>query len=682
MSDTIHKHSNRLIHESSPYLLQHAHNPVDWFPWGKEAIDKAAEEDKLIIVSIGYAACHWCHVMEHESFEDEDVAGVMNAKYMSVKVDREERPDIDQLYMTAVQLMTSRGGWPLNVIVTPEGLPVYGGTYFPKAQWLNILNEVNRLWNEERGRVLEYGKSLAEGIRQTELLKTKEQSLPFYRDDILVAINKWKTRLDQVEGGPNRAPKFPMPVNLSFQLRAGFLMEDAEFLQHLHLTLHKMAMGGIYDQIGGGFARYSTDSFWKVPHFEKMLYDNGQLLSIYAEAYRHKPTQLYKEICLQTTDFLIRELLDTKNGFYSALDADSEGEEGLFYIWEKDEIQAVLNNSDFSFAEVAFSLNEKGLWEHGRYILLKTWSNAELAKHFLISEEEVQQKLKAISQKLMELRNTRIRPATDDKVLCSWNALTIKGLSDVYSSFAYQPALDAALNAADFVWNNMRTSDGKLWHSWKKDVASVEGFLEDYAFLADAFLALYKATWNIEWLLKSKSLLETVIEHFAESGNGLFYFTSNTSEAIVSRLTEVNDNVTPASNSVMASVMIQLAAFFGNMEWHNRAILMLGSVYKEFTNYPEAYGNWGNVALQGIFPPVEIVFTGSEKEEQFNEIYRIYNPLICYGMADKSNQIPLLSGRYDEINNKIYVCKNHVCEQAVSSVKEAFTLLDGVLTRN
>ncbi|WP_157624332.1 thioredoxin domain-containing protein, partial [Sunxiuqinia dokdonensis] len=439
----VHQYTNELIYETSPYLLQHAHNPVNWMPWGDKALSQARRENKLLLISIGYAACHWCHVMEHESFEDPEVARVMNQHFVCIKVDREERPDVDQIYMSAVQLMTQRGGWPLNAIALPDGRPIWGGTYFQKEVWINALEQIQAYHHQNPERTLEYAERLSEGIRESNLVPISKNSQLVELDQLKEAVQRWKPNFDRQEGGSQGAPKFMMPNNLQFLLRWAHQANDLETQDHVENTLDKMAMGGIYDQLGGGFARYSTDTQWKVPHFEKMLYDNAQLLSVYAQAFQKTQKPLYHEVVEQTIEFLKRELLSPENGFYSSLDADSEGEEGKFYVWQKSELQDLLGD-DFPLFSDYYQVNETGYWEEGNYILLRKQVDETFAKKHELSLEELKQKISKWHKILLPAREQRIRPGLDDKILTSWNALAISGLVDAYQAFGNAEYLELA----------------------------------------------------------------------------------------------------------------------------------------------------------------------------------------------------------------------------------------------
>ncbi|MEM9022916.1 MAG: thioredoxin domain-containing protein, partial [Bacteroidota bacterium] len=464
MDTPTHAFTNRLVDETSPYLLQHAHNPVNWYPWGDEALDKAKAENKLLLISIGYSACHWCHVMEHESFEDTAVAAFMNEHFVCIKVDREERPDIDQIYMDAVQLLTQRGGWPLNCFALPDGKPFFGGTYFPKKQWLNVLDKVQEEYAQNPDKVTEYAERLTEGVQSTDLIAMNPEPPKFTWDGLQEAVRTWSENFDQEEGGPNRAPKFPLPNNYQFLLRYAHLTGDAALMDHVNLTLKKIAYGGIYDQVGGGFARYSTDELWKVPHFEKMLYDNGQLVSLYAEAYQATGDERYKRVVYETLAFVARELTADVGAFYSALDADSEGEEGKFYIWSKAELEELLG-SDYALVADYYNINQKGFWEHGNYILLRDRDDAAIAAEHELTTEALTERIERAKATLLEARAKRVRPGLDDKSLTSWNAIMLKGYVDAYQVFREPRFLEAALRNARFLTEVQRREDGGLWHS-------------------------------------------------------------------------------------------------------------------------------------------------------------------------------------------------------------------------
>ena len=499
MTDTTkHAYTNALIHETSPYLLQHAHNPVDWMPWGDEALEKARKEDKMILISIGYSACHWCHVMEHESFENEAVAELMNEHFVCIKVDREERPDIDQIYMSAVQLMTGRGGWPLNCIALPDGRPIYGGTYFPKGEWKDVLGKLQKIYSEDRAKMEEQAAKVANGIKSSESLVKQDVKDSWDQTVVPDMVGKWRSQMDDREGGRKDPPKFPLPNNYEFLLSYAHLYQDQEVMNHVHLTLKKMAYGGIYDQIGGGFARYSTDGFWKVPHFEKMLYDNAQLMTLYAHAYQQKKDPLYRQVVGEIYNWLEREMTGPDGEFYSALDADSEGEEGKFYVWSIKELKAVLEE-DYDLAKAYFNVNPYGEWE-GHYIPLRRKDNAVLAEKFDLSPEDFEQRISGIKATLLEKRAERVRPGLDDKALTSWNMLMSKGLLDAYMVFGEEKYYQAAVKNVKFFLSSVSRKDGGLNHNYKAGKTTINGYLEDYCFAIEALIRLYEADGNENWL--------------------------------------------------------------------------------------------------------------------------------------------------------------------------------------
>lgn len=657
--ESAHRKPNALINESSPYLLQHAYNPVNWFPWSNAALKKAQEEDKLILVSIGYSACHWCHVMERECFEDGLTAEIMNEHFVCIKVDREERPDIDHLYMTAVHLMGGRGGWPLNVFALPDGKPVYGGTYYPKPQWQKVLKELRTLYAEQRSEVVEYGERLASGIQQSELFKVQEGT-KITRADLDAAIARWKNGLDHEDGGPNRAPKFPLPNNYQALLRYAHLSGDEALMQHVHLTLDKMAMGGIYDQVGGGFARYSTDVFWKVPHFEKMLYDNGQLLSLYAEAALQSGKARYQEVVEETIEFVARELRSPEGGFYSALDADSEGEEGKFYVWEMEELEKALNTEELNLLNSQFHLDEKGYWEHDRYVLMRRSADASTPE------------LKALLSKMLSIRETRVRPGLDDKILLSWNAMMLRGLADAYRVFRNEAWLKLAEENLNFIRTHMMQENGELWHNWKNGKASIHGFLEDYVWLIEALCGLYEATFEEQYLEEATRLMYVCLSIFPSAGKGLLYFTSDRHGEWVARTIETSDNVIPASNSVLAVNLYRLGLLMSKPEWIARASEMSTTVRNELLNYGPGYSNWIMLAMFDAFDGKELVSRGENVKAEMQRIQQMYHPVLVPVAAGLQTQLSIACDRRE---NLWYLCRNGACDLPVSTVEEVFQAL-------
>jgi uncharacterized protein YyaL (SSP411 family) len=676
MTDTKHKHTNALINESSPYLLQHAHNPVNWFPWGNEALKKAKDENKPLLISIGYSACHWCHVMEKESFENEEVAALMNAHFVCIKVDREERPDVDAVYMTAVQLMNGQGGWPLNCFALPDGRPVYGGTYFPKQNWMQILQNIDSLYRTQPEKVLEYAEKLSAGIRQSDWMEMNTSPSAFHVSDLEKMMKVWAGLFDNVDGGPDRAPKFPIPNNYQFLLHYAHLKKDEPLLKHVNLTLEKMAFGGIYDQIGGGFARYSTDRYWKVPHFEKMLYDNAQLISLYSEAYQLTKNELYKEVVYETLEFIEREMTSPENAFYSALDADSEGEEGKFYVWTKEELEKLLKEN-YDWVADYYNINETGFWEHGNYILLRNKSDEDFAKAHGFSLPELKEKVQAVKKILLAERAKRIRPGLDDKQLTSWNALMLKGYTDAYRVFREDKFLNAAVANANFILQKQKKADGGLWHNYKNGKSIINGFLEDYCFTIEAFVALYEVTLDTKWLTEAKQLTDYCFTHFQDKKSGMFFFTSDEDDVLITRKCEINDNVIPASNSSLARSLFVLGKLFDDKHYLQTAEQMLKNIIPSIATYGPGYSNWAMLELNHVFPFYEVVVCGENAMNKLQQLEQhfIPNKLICGLLKQEpNNTLPLTEGKYIAGKTMIYVCVNKTCrlphEEVLQAVEE------------
>jgi uncharacterized protein YyaL (SSP411 family) len=672
--DMEHKHTNRLIDQTSPYLLQHAHNPVDWYPWGEKAFEKAKAENKLVIVSVGYSACHWCHVMEHESFEDDSAAAVMNSRFVNIKVDREERPDVDQIYMNAVQLMTGRGGWPLNCIVLPDGRPIWGGTYFRRDQWIEQINTIADFYEQQPEKVFEYAEKLTQGVQQSELVEMNTEEAQFTKEQLQDAYNVWSQHFDNVEGGPDRAPKFPIPNNYQFLLRYAHLSDNKVVLNHVKLTLDKIAYGGIYDHLGGGITRYSTDKLWKVPHFEKMLYDNGQIVSLYCEAYQKFKDEDYKKLIYGTLEFVERELRSKEGAFYSALDADSEGEEGKFYIWKKEELITLLGD-DFDLFADYYNVNRKGYWEHDNYILLRDKSAEELALKYNLSIDELQMNIEASEKVLMKERDKRIRPGLDDKTLTSWNGLMLKGYVDAYLTFGEQHFLDIALENANFILKKQLRKDGGLNHSYKEGRSTINGYLEDYAFVIDAFLKLYEATFDELWLKEADALMAYAIEHFYDYDSGMFFFTSDEDPALIARKMEINDNVIPASNSTMANNLFVLSHHYDRADYKQKSVQMLNNILADVNRYPSGYSNWLNLLVHQVYPFYEVAIVGKDAKAKSIELHKNYLPNKMMSGAAKESKLPLLENRFSKGQTRIFVCENKVCQLPTEEVEKALELM-------
>ena len=668
--------TNSLIYETSPYLLQHAHNPVNWFPWNDLAWKKASSENKLVLVSIGYSSCHWCHVMEHETFEDESAAALMNEHYVCIKVDREERPDVDHVYMSAVQLMTGQGGWPLNSICLPNGKPIFGGTYFPKLQWMSVLNQLQQFYSLQKDKANEYAEELTLAIRKMESVIRVTEKESFSRDVLREMIAKWKKGFDTVEGGPDRAPKFPMPNNLEFLLHYSLAEKDDEVKNHVLLTLDKMADGGIYDHVGGGFSRYSTDIKWKVPHFEKMLYDNAQLVSVYAHAYQVTGKERYKEVLTETLDFIEREMTSPEGGFYSALDADSEGVEGKYYVWKKEELEKILSPGNFNIIADFFNVNNKGFWEHENYILLRNDSQETIAARNGISVEELKEVIVNCKKILLEERSKRIRPGLDDKQLTSWNALMITGYCDAYNALGEKKYLYSAKRNAELLLSKVKTKEGNLHHTFKNGKAAINGYLEDYSFFIEALLKLYECTFDVRLLDEALELARYVRQHFYDDETGMFFFTSGEDPKLIARKKEIHDNVIPASNSSMAKSLFLLGKFFSDNGFISLAQGMLRNVQQDMISYGSSFSNWGILLIWNVHPFYEVVIAGEEAEIKMIELNQHYLPAkIIAGTKKSELSLTLLENRFVEGKTLIYVCENNTCKLPVEEVNEALAIL-------
>jgi len=675
-STVMNKSLNHLSDETSPYLLQHVHNPVDWYPWGEKALAKAQAENKLLIISIGYSACHWCHVMEHESFEDEEVAKLMNDHFVSIKVDREERPDIDQIYMSAVQLMNQRGGWPLNCFALPDGKPFFGGTYFPKNQWMEILQKVDQEYRNNPEKVREFAERLTKGIQTSELITYNTDPPSFSLSHLDELVAEWSKRFDNKEGGGRGAPKFPIPNNYQFLLRYGKLTNNTDVLDHVFLTLNKMAFGGIYDHIGGGFARYSTDAIWKVPHFEKMLYDNAQLVSLYSEAYQIDKDPLYKKVVYETLEFVEREMMSEDYSFYSALDADSEGEEGRFYVWDKEELKSLLGNDYDIFSEY-YNVNSNGLWE-GNYILLRTKTDQKIATQVSLSIDELDEKVESWKDLLITHRAKRIRPGLDDKCLTSWNGLMLKAFAQAYGVFNQQEFLSIALKNGKYIEEQLIKPDGGLYHSYKEGQVKLNGYLEDYAFVIEGFIALYEVTFDESWLMFSKDLMDYVISNFFDNKSGMFYFTSDKDPPLVARKMEINDNVIPASSSSIAKSLFLLGNYFYNDDYLSKSETMLNNVSGHMKSYPGGYSNWAMLMLNHVVPFYEIAIIGEDAITLQTELNKEHLGNKLYVGAFKESRLPLLKNKYVEGETMIYVCVNKSCRLPVSKVSDAIEQINSI----
>ncbi|MEL6719413.1 MAG: thioredoxin domain-containing protein, partial [Bacteroidota bacterium] len=673
-----HAYTNKLVDESSPYLLQHAHNPVNWYPWAEEALEKAKKENRLLLISVGYAACHWCHVMEHESFEDTTVANLMNKHFVSIKVDREERPDVDNVYMTACQLATNKNcGWPLNAFALPDGRPVWAGTYFPKKEWVSVLNYFTELYQKEPEKLDTYAAQLTEGIQTLEEIAWNEDDLQLTDNQISDWTDLFLQGIDQKRGGRKGAPKFPMPNNYEYLLKYAYQTGDDEAKKIALNTLDNIAFGGIYDHLGGGFARYSTDADWHVPHFEKMLYDNGQLVSLYSQAYQWTKQPLYQKTIEETLEFIARELTDESGGFYSSLDADSEGEEGKFYVWTQEEIEKVLQDEETARAfNTYYNVKKEGNWEHTN-VLQRKQSTEEIAAELDISVEQLTTSIETAKAKLFEARSKRIRPGLDDKILTSWNALMLKGYIDAYKAIGKEEYLAMALKNANFLLKYMMQEDGRLFRNHKDGKSVINGFLDDYALLIQAFTALYEVTFDEQWLYHADKLSTYAITNFYDEKTGLFNYTSKLDPPLVARKMETSDNVIPASNSAMARSLNLLGLYLYKEDYTAMAEQMLANILPSINeaNNPSFYSNWLQLYLDLLQSPYEVAVVGEDYASLQKGLLSQYLPHAILLGGKNEGSLELLKSKLQEGDTYIYVCQNKVCKFPVQEVEAALELM-------
>ena len=669
---------NELHLESSPYLLQHANNPVHWKAWNSISLAKAKEKNQLIIISIGYSACHWCHVMEHESFENESVAAVMNAHFVNIKVDREERPDVDAVYMKAIQIMTGRGGWPLNIVALPDGRPVWGGTYFRSEEWTDTLEQLQKMYQMAPEKMIDYAEKLHQGINSISIIQNEAQENTNQQQLVENLVAKWKKSFDWEFGGMARAPKFMMPNNYHFLLRYAHQNQDNELLEFVNLTLTKMAYGGIFDTVDGGFSRYSVDIKWHVPHFEKMLYDNGQLISLYSDAYKLTQNPLYKEIIEKSLDFVNKEWKTKEGGFYSALDADSLNdtehlEEGAFYVWKIDHLKSLLKD-DFELFSQVFNINSFGLWEEENFVLIQNQSLETIAILYHLSLTELATKKKNWEQLLYTEREKRAKPRLDDKCLTSWNAIMLKGYVDAYKALANEDYLSIALENANSIIKKMWSSEGNLFHSYKNGKSTINGYLEDYCFVIAAFIGLYEVTFEEKWLHNAKQLTDYALEHFYDEKQSFFRFTSDKDEMLISVHYETEDNVIPASNSVMAKNLNQLSIYFNNPYYEKVAQKML-SILISTIDYPSAYSNWLDLALTISGHNKELAICSPNAKEANKILTSLYFPNVIIAGTEKPSSLPLLKDRFVEGKDLYYVCQNKSCNLPSATIQEVISQL-------
>ena len=672
------KNGNNLRNETSPYLLQHVENPVDWNPWDKQYLKQAEKEKKLVVISIGYASCHWCHVMERESFQDSTVAELMNAKFISIKVDREERPDIDQVYMNAIQLITGSGGWPLNVITLPDGRPIWGGTYFTKEQWTSALKQISEMYEEEPEKFISYADRVQEGINSLNIVESNTNN--FDNIDLDKYSKSLFESIDEEFGGFKGAPKFMMPNNLEFLLRYSFQENLEDPKNKILKSLDMMAYGGIFDHVEGGFSRYSTDERWHVPHFEKMLYDNGQLMSLYAAGYKISKNDLYKQTIYKIHEYINSEMKDTSGGYYSSLDADSKLEdgsyaEGEYYTWRKTELKKIIGENFDLFVDY-FNVNDHGFWEEeNKYILIRVSSDKEFIKKNKLDEKTFINIKSNWLSKLKLARKDKKKPSLDYKIITSWNGLMISGYVDAYKAINDDIFKDEAINAGEFIYSNLLRKDGGLYHNYVNGKSKINGYLEDYATVIQASLDLYEITLNQLWIERALELSKYVFDNFSSSESELFYFTSNKDEYLISRSIEFRDNVIPSSNSIMAKNLFKLYHYFDKEDYYEKAKQMSLSVSKEFEAYPSGYSNWFDLIYSLKSNYYEVAVVGENAIEKVKKINSRYIPNKLIIGSTSENNLPLLRNRYIEGKTLIYVCVNKACKMPTENIEESISMI-------
>lgn len=665
--------ANRLINETSPYLLQHAHNPVDWYPYGSEAFEEAMRRNCPIIISIGFSACHWCHVMESDSFSVPEVAELMNRLFVCVKVDREERPDVDHIYMNVIQLLHGQSGWPLNCFTLPDGSPFWGGTYFRPEQWMEVLKQLSELYHHSFSEIFAQAERIHKGIENLGIISPPSNTVSNNLTIVHDAYDQLMLKFDTSHGGLRGSPKFPMPSVWLFVLIYYHLSQSVKSLQQFELSLEKMAMSGIFDQLAGGFARYSTDQEWKVPHFEKMLYDNAQLAILYAHAYHNTAKPIYLKILNQTLDFVSNELTSKEGAFYAALDADTEGKEGSFYLWKKQEILDLLPEYGELLCRY-WGIGEQGLWEMGNNILVQPLSDEQFALREHLSATELRQLVKMASQTMLNYRNTRVKPMIDDKIITSWNALMIKGFATAAIITGYEKWQHSALKAADFLCKELIQNNGKINRSWKDRKSKINGFLDDYAFTADAFITLYQLTFDESWLHKAKLLTEYALNEFSQHNSPMFWYMPKHNEDTytikISRILETSDSVKPSGNSVMAWVLLNLGHYYGNQAWVDRASHMCSYMQKKVVAYPEFYANWAILAAALAHGLNLIIITGKKSIDFARNIQQRFHPFTLLAAATDKSSIPVFKDKFQYNRTVIYKCVNQVCEAPVEKVED------------
>jgi len=686
------KKSNRLINESSPYLLQHAYNPVDWYPWREEALQKAKKENKVILISIGYSACHWCHVMERESFENETVAELMNEHFVNIKIDREERPDLDHIYMDAVQAISGSGGWPLNVFLTPDKKPFYGGTYFPpvkahnRSSWTDVLQAIKQAWDERRDEIAEQADNLTNHLHKSNSFGLVERtegiepgSEQVLKEQVdLIFTNIMKTA-DTEWGGFGKAPKFPQTFTIQFLLQYHHFTGSKEALEQALLSINKMLQGGIYDQVGGGLARYSTDNEWHAPHFEKMLYDNALFVNILCDAFQITQDAMYEKAIRKTIGFVTNELGNGQGSFFAALDADSEGEEGKYYVWQKKEIEEVLGTDAKLFCDF-FNITETGNWE-GKNIPRVLKNAVDFAKERELDLNQFEAKMEVCKKQLLLKRNGRKKPLLDDKILLGWNALMIIALIKAGTALADNDYIADAERCFNFLVRNFKKeeTEAEFHHTFKNNEPNYPAFLDDYSYLIQACIYLQEATSKSTYLIWTQKLTEYVMTDFSESGSGYFFFTGKDQKDVIVRKKEVYDGAIPSGNSVMTDNLFYLSIVFNKPLWQENAVKALDGLTTAIVKYPTSFANWAMLILKKLYGVNEIVITGTNYQQDRIMLQQHYLPNKILQCASSEVDIfPMLKGKKYTEKTTIYLCKKYHCQPPVYEIKDLLLLLNNV----
>ena len=672
---------NELIHESSPYLLQHAGNPVHWQPWGVQALQLAKELNRPLLVSIGYSACHWCHVMERESFEDEATAVIMNEHFINVKIDREERPDLDHIYMDAVQAMTGSGGWPLNVFLTPEGKPFYGGTYFPpvkafnRASWKDVLLSIHDAWLNRKSEMEQQAETLIAHLQKSNNFGQVKNAVQiengkpvFTKEDCIQITKNLMLTADKTEGGFGKAPKFPQTFSINCLLQSAYFLEDANAFQHAELSLNKMLNGGIYDQLAGGLCRYSTDNEWLTPHFEKMLYDNALFIIALSNAFLLTKKEVYKKAIEQTCDFIFSEMKNKTGGYFAALDADSEGVEGKFYVWDKNETDTILGENAALFNSF-YDITAQGNWE-GKNILRILQPLPEIARKYTLTESEAEKILNTCRKKLLTERNKRTRPATDDKILLGWNALLITAFCKAFAGVQNEKYKSAAIELFNFTEKAFQGKNGSYFHTYKNGDAKYPAFSDDYAYLTEACIHLQEITADESYLRKAKILTEYVLENFPDPESDFFFFTEKNQEDVIVRKVELYDGAVPSANAVMTNNLLYLSLIFDERDWHSRALKQLASLKTIITSHPASFGIWAASAMNVAAGINEIAIVGSDMMPLLRKTLHRYIPNKIMQATTGNSDMALLREKHNFNKTSIYLCRDFKCSDPITDISE------------